>query len=120
MKEVKYIEKEPLIAWLENMCVSNNIIEAIKDENRFHTVSVLKINTNDFPKRGDSIYYVNRELGMVEHGDIYSLQFKNGEIASVGVLFRETDDFDEFDGSNFGECLFLDEEMARSQLINCT
>lgn len=118
MKAIKYIEKEPLIAWLENMRVSKDIIKAIEDENRFPTISVLKVDKNNFPKKGDSIYYVNRELGVVEHGDIYSLRFKNGEIVSVGVLFRDIDDFDEFDGSLFGKCLFLDEEMARNKLIN--
>lgn len=120
MKEIKYVEKEPLIAWLGHMGVSENIIKAIEDENRFHTVSVFKMDKNNFPKKGDSVYYVNKELGMVEHGDIYSLQFKNGEIASVGVLFGEVDDFDEFYGSAFGSCLFLDEEMARNKLISGT
>lgn len=50
MKEIKYVEKESLLAWLENMHVSKNIIEAIEDENRFPTVSVLTINSDDFSK----------------------------------------------------------------------
>ena len=51
MKEIKYIEKEPLLAWLENMCVSENIIKMIADENIFPTVGILKIGTDDSPKR---------------------------------------------------------------------
>ena len=33
METIKYIEKEPLLAWLENMCVSEYIIKSIADEN---------------------------------------------------------------------------------------
>jgi hypothetical protein len=117
MKEIKYIEKEPLLAWLEHMCVSENIIKMIADENRFPTVSVLKIDKNDFPKNGDDIYYVNDELGEIEHGTIYSIHFKNGEIDTISVDF-DNGDFDEFYGSVFGNCMFPNEEMAKNRLIN--
>ena len=119
MKEIKYIEKEPLLVWLENMCVSKNIIDAIEDENRFPTVSVLKIDTDDFPKRGDDIYYVDNSLGEIEHGTISSVSFKNREIDSIAVDF-DGKDFDEFYGSAFGSCLFLNEEMAINKLISGT
>ena len=116
MKAIKYIEKEPLLAWLSHMCVSENIIKAIADENKFPTVSVLKIDKDDFPKRGDDIYYVDNELGEIEHGIIHSVHFKNGELDAIAVDFG--DDFDEFYGSAFGDCLFPNEEMARNRLIN--
>lgn len=116
MKEIKYIEKEPLLAWLENMCVSENIIKMIADENIFPTVGILKIGTDDFPKKGNDIYYVDDEI---EHGTIFSISFKNGEIDSIVVDF-DGKDFDEFYGSAFGDCLFLDEEMAKNKLISET
>ena len=114
MKEIKYIEKEPLLAWLEHMCISENVIKMIADENRFPTVSVLKISTDDFPKKGDNIYYVNDEVGEIEHGTVFSISFKNEEIENIVV------DFDEFYGSAFGNCLFLNEEIAKSKLISRT
>ena len=117
MKEIKYIEKEPFLAWLENMCVSEYIIKSIEDENRFPTVSILKIDKDDFPKKGDDIYYVDNDLGEIEHGTIYSLSFKNGEINSIAIDF-DGKDFDEFYGSAFGNCLFLDKEMAKNKLIS--
>ena len=122
MKEIKYIEKEPLLAWLENMCVSKNIIDAIEDENRFPTVSVLKIDKDDFddfPKKGDDIYYVDNDLGEIEHGTVYSISYKDGKIDSIAVDF-DGKDFDEFYGSAFGSCLFLNEKMAINKLISGT
>lgn len=116
MKEIKYIEKESLLAWLENMCVSENIIKSIADENRFPTMSVLKIDKYDFPKKGDDIYYVDDELGEIEHGKIFSIYFKNGEIDTIGIDF-DCGDFDEFCGTAFGDCLFINEEMARNKLV---
>lgn len=38
-----YIEKEPLCAWLENLGVSDYIINTIKDENHFPTAKVEKV-----------------------------------------------------------------------------
>ena len=119
MKEIKYIEKEPLLAWLEHMCISENVIKMIADENRFPTVSVLKISTDDFPKKGDNIYYVNDEVGEIEHGTVFSISFKNEEIENIVVDF-DGKDFDEFYGSAFGNCLFLNEEIAKSKLISRT
>lgn len=116
MKTVRYIEKEPLLAWLENMCVSEYIIKSIANEDKFPTISVLKLDKSNFPKKGDDIYYVDNELSEIEHGTIHSIYFKNGEIDIIAVDFGY--DFDEFDGSAFGDCLFLSEEMARNSLIN--
>lgn len=47
MKEIKYIEKEPLLAWLEHMSVREYIIKTIADENRFPTISILKTYADD-------------------------------------------------------------------------
>ena len=37
------IEREPLLAWLSNMSVSENIIEAIKDPERFPAADVIEV-----------------------------------------------------------------------------
>ena len=38
-----YIEREPLLAWLSNMAVSENIIKAISDHERFPAVNVAEV-----------------------------------------------------------------------------
>lgn len=42
-QEQHFIEKEPLLAWLEAMHVSEYIIKAIEDENRFPVMTLMKI-----------------------------------------------------------------------------
>lgn len=42
-QEQHFIEKEPLLAWLEAMHVSEYIIKAIEDENRFPVTTLMKI-----------------------------------------------------------------------------
>lgn len=39
----EYIERETLIAWLENMHVSKNIINAIQNKKRFPTADVVEV-----------------------------------------------------------------------------
>lgn len=48
-KPKQYIEKEPLLAYLENMGISKNIINTIDNEDRFSTVSVEIISPSDYP-----------------------------------------------------------------------
>ena len=107
MKKIKYIEKEPLLAYLEHMGISEYIINAISDENKFPIMTMMKLSADDYyPKKGDDIYYVDDELGEIEHGTIFSIHFKNGEIESIAIDF-DGNDFDEFYGSAFGDCLSL-------------
>ena len=40
---MSYIKKEPLCAWLSNMCVSENIIKAIENDNRFPPADVVEV-----------------------------------------------------------------------------
>lgn len=117
MKKVQYIEKEPLIAWLENMGVSKNIIDAIADESRFPVMSISKVDENNFPKNGDDIYYVDHELGEIEHGEIYLLDFGYNMLECIGVNF-DNGDYDEFVGEALGRSLFLDKEMAINKLVS--
>lgn len=39
----EYIERETLIAWLENMHVSKNIINAIQNKKRFPSANVVEV-----------------------------------------------------------------------------
>lgn len=49
VKLIKYIEKEPLLAYLTNMGVSKDIVDTINKEDRFPTLSVVRINSDDYP-----------------------------------------------------------------------
>ena len=40
---MSYIEKEPLCAWLSNMCVSENIIKTIENDSRFPPADVVEV-----------------------------------------------------------------------------
>ena len=40
---MSYIKKEPLCAWLSNMSVSENIIKAIENDNRFPPADVVEV-----------------------------------------------------------------------------
>jgi hypothetical protein len=40
---MSYIKKEPLCAWLSNMCVSENIIKAIENDSRFPPADVVEV-----------------------------------------------------------------------------
>ncbi len=42
-KMPEYIEREKLIAWLENMCVSKKIIDAIQNKERFPAADVAEV-----------------------------------------------------------------------------
>jgi hypothetical protein len=48
MEKKRYIEKEPLLAYLENMGVSKYIIDTINKEDRFPTIGVLKTEPSDY------------------------------------------------------------------------
>lgn len=40
---MSYIKKEPLCAWLSNMCVSENIIKAIESDSKFPPADVAEV-----------------------------------------------------------------------------
>ena len=40
---MSYIKKEPLCAWLSNMCVSENIIKAIESDSKFPPADVVEV-----------------------------------------------------------------------------
>lgn len=40
---MSYIKKEPLCAWLSNMCVSENIIKTIESDIRFPPADVVEV-----------------------------------------------------------------------------
>ena len=50
-----YIKREPLLAWLSNMAVSENIIEAISNKERFPSADVVEVKHSKwigFPNNG--------------------------------------------------------------------
>lgn len=66
--------------------------------------------------KGDDIWYVDAEMNEIEKGTVDLVTYKNGKIDTIGVLFE--DDFDEFDGSGLGHCLFATESAAKNALMN--
>lgn len=63
----------------------------------------------------DDIYYVDKELGLVEHGKIFSVHFKDGEVETFSVDF-DCGDFDEFKGEALGTNFFTDKAEAEATL----
>lgn len=63
----------------------------------------------------DDIYYVDEELGLVEHGKIFSVHFKDGEVESFSVDF-DCGDFDEFKGEALGTDFFTNKAEAEAIL----
>jgi hypothetical protein len=116
MSKTKYIEREPLLAWLENMGASEYIIKTIADENKFPAKMIGDFDNIDYPLKGDDIYYADIEYGQVEHGVVFSVTFEDGELYTLSVDF-DNGDFDEFNGTAFGSCLFLDANEALDKIM---
>lgn len=70
-----------------------------------------------FPKHGMQIWYVDFETGEIEEGEVVSVQYKDGELDSFSVQFKETGDFDDFYGYGWGDCFFGSKEMAENALL---
>ena len=67
------------------------------------------------PKKGDKIWYVDRENGEIESGTVFFASYKNGKLDSFSVDF-DCGDFDEFSGGAFGKCFFRSKESAEAAL----
>lgn len=65
---------------------------------------------------GDSIYYSDAESGIIEEGTVYIAVYKEGVLDSFSVNFTNGD-FDEFNGSAFGEYFFTDKRKAQMALL---
>ncbi len=68
-------------------------------------------------KQDDDIYYVDRENGLIEHGKVYIVTFKNKRVDTFSVNFDDGT-FDVFDGIGLGKCFFTNEHNARDTLIS--
>lgn len=67
-------------------------------------------------KKGDNVWYVDRETGEIEGGTVFSSYYKNGMLDTFSVDF-EDGDFDEFIGSAWGTCIFGSQKYAEAALI---
>ena len=117
MSKAKYIEREPLLAWLENMGISEHIIKTIADEAKFPVKMIDDFDNTFYPQKGDDIYYVDIEYGQIEHGVVFSVTFEDGELCAFSVDF-DNGDFDEFNGTAFETYFFLDADEAMDKIIN--
>ena len=116
----EFIEKKlgrPVLTHdLANELVVNELKEAVKED-------FLKLCAEDTKekylhlKNGDDIYYVDSDNGEVEHGKIFSVAFKDGEVDSFSVDF-DCGDFDEFSGGALGVHYFINKEDAETALRN--
>ena len=70
-------------------------------------------------KKGDDIYYVDRENNEIEHGIIFSVAFKDWKVDSFSVDF-DCGDFDEFSSGALGVHYFTNEKDAEFALRNAT
>ena len=70
-------------------------------------------------KKGDDIYYADRDNNQIEHGKIFSVKIGETGVSSFTVDF-DCGDFDEFNGGALGVHYFLNEKDAREALnSNC-
>ena len=83
--------------------LSNQIIATIEETEDYLSL-----------KKGDPIYYVDPEEGIIEEGTIYSVHIKNNRVDVFSVDFK--DDFDEFDGKGLGVHFFRDKSRAEDAL----
>ena len=66
-------------------------------------------------KKGDRVWYVDRENGEMESGTVFLAAYKDGKLDSFSVDF-DCGDFDEFSGGAFGRCFFERKEAAEAAL----
>lgn len=67
-------------------------------------------------KKGDKVWYCDKETAEIESGTVVSAFYKNGKLKSFSVD-SDSGDFDEFVGSAFGTCFFKSQEAAEAALI---
>lgn len=67
-------------------------------------------------KKGDRIWYVDKENKELESGTVYLTIYKDGKLVSFSVNF-DCNDFDEFSGSAFGKYFFNNKERAEKALL---
>lgn len=67
-------------------------------------------------KKGDKVWYVDRETGEIEGGTVFSSYYKSGMLDTFSVDFDDGD-FDEFLGSAWGTCIFGNQKYAEAALI---
>lgn len=67
-------------------------------------------------KKGMSVWYVDTDTGEIEEGKVFSINYKGEHLDSFSVNFKVSDDFDEFLGSAWGDCLFGSKKQAEAAL----
>ena len=66
-------------------------------------------------KKGDDIYYADKENNKVEHGKIFSIYIKDGKVDTFSIDF-DCGDFDEFSGGGLGVHYFTSKNDAEKAL----
>lgn len=122
-----YHDGDKAILWIDNennafIDSQGEIFVTVKDKTIRFKVDYCpmcghKFGSEKLPKFGSQIWYVDFETGEIEEGEVVSVQYKDGELDSFSVKFKETGDFDEFYGHGWGDCFFESKEMAENALL---
>ena len=67
-------------------------------------------------KKGDKVWYCDKETAEIESGTVVSAFYKNGKLESFSVDY-DSGDFDEFVGSAFGTCFVKSCEAAEAAIV---
>lgn len=65
--------------------------------------------------KGDRVWYVDIESGVLESGTVFIVKYKDGKLDSFSVNF-DSGDFDEFLGIAWGDCILGSKKSAEEAL----
>lgn len=65
--------------------------------------------------KGDRVWYVDIESGVLESGTVFAVEYKDGKLDSFSVNF-DSGDFDEFLGIAWEDCIFGSKKSAEEAL----
>ena len=65
--------------------------------------------------KGDRVWYVDIESGVLESGTVFIAEYKDGKLDSFSVNF-DSGDFDEFLGVAWGDCILGSKKSAEEAL----
>ena len=65
--------------------------------------------------KGDRVWYVDIERGVLESGTVFIAEYKDGKLDSFSVNF-DSGDFDEFLGVAWGDCILGSKKSAEEAL----
>ena len=96
--------------------VFNTVEETVLLEIGRRYSSMILFDSGEFPKKGDDIWYVDFENGVLEHGKVFIVTFQDGKLDTFSINFDDGT-FDVFDGSGFNNHYFINKKRAEAKLL---